>query len=262
MPRMHGISKTYAAETRSVAALRHVSIAVRAGSFAAIVGPSGCGKTTLLRLLAGLEKPTTGTIEYDQVNDDRRDDNIAYVFQEPRLFHWLNVSQNIAFPLTRRVARPEIARRVAEILDVTGLSSFAAAYPNQLSGGMASRVGLARALVTRPRLLLMDEPFGALDAMTRRRLQTELIDLWRRFEPTIVFVTHDVEEAVLLGDTIDRMDYGVIAAHYDNAARRPRTTSDAAVVDLRCLILADLESCTHPLTPAPCHPQEKENRPC
>ena len=242
MAELRGISKVYTADDRRIVALRSVTLDVPAGEFTVLVGPSGCGKTTILRLLAGLERPTTGTISTADETTGGSNPAIGYVFQEPRLFPWLTVAENIAFPLRRRVSPTETKARVDAVLEMMGLAAFAGVRPDHLSGGMASRVGLARALVTQPSLLLLDEPFGALDAMTRRRLQSELTELWQRLRPTVVFVTHDVEEAVLLADAIYRMDRGAIAARYANAAPRPRNPSDADVVALRGRILAELDS--------------------
>ncbi len=232
------ISKTYRIEGRDVAALRDFDLQLPEGSFTVLVGPSGCGKTTALRLLAGLEQPTAGAI----VRPDGKPPGVGYVFQEPRLMPWLSVSRNVGFALERRLPKPDIAKRVAEILDVMGLGDFAQARPGQLSGGMASRAGLARALVTRPDLLLLDEPFAALDAMTRRRLQAELVAVWQRLRPTIVFVTHDIEEAALLADSVCLMERGVIAERYANAVPRPRDPTDLAIVELRRAIIAGFEA--------------------
>jgi sulfonate transport system ATP-binding protein len=230
------VSKTYRLDDSAVAALRDFDLALPDGSFTVLVGPSGCGKTTALRLLAGLEAPSAGEIRRGQAA------RIGYVFQEPRLMPWLSVARNVGFALERRAPKTEIADRVAEILDVMGLGDFAQARPDQLSGGMASRAGLARALVTRPQLLLLDEPFAALDAMTRRRLQSELVTLWQRFKPTIVFVTHDIEEAVLLGDDVFLMERGLIAQRYANPIPRPRDPTDPAIVALRRAIIAGFEA--------------------
>jgi sulfonate transport system ATP-binding protein len=232
-----GVSKIFRLKDRIVAALRDFDLALPAGSFTVLVGPSGCGKTTALRLLAGLEVPTAG-----EITRGAGDSSVGYVFQEPRLMPWLSVARNVGFALEGQLPKSEIARRVAEILDVIGLHDFANARPDQLSGGMASRAGLARALVTKPEILLLDEPFAALDAMTRRRLQSELVALWQRFRPTIVFVTHDIEEAVLLGDDVCLMENGVIAERFANPIARLRDPTDPAIVALRRAIIAGFEA--------------------
>ncbi len=232
------ISKSYRIDGREVAALRDFDLQLPAGSITVLVGPSGCGKTTALRLLAGLEQPTAGTI----VRNGRDTSGVGYVFQEPRLMPWLSVARNVGFALERRLPKSDIAARVTEVLDVMGLGDFTEARPNQLSGGMASRAGLARALVTRPDLLLLDEPFAALDAMTRRRLQAELVTVWRHLRPTIVFVTHDIEEAALLADSVCLMERGVIAERYANPLPHPRDPTDSAIVELRRAIIAGFEA--------------------
>jgi sulfonate transport system ATP-binding protein len=233
------LGRRYTTAGRDVVALADVSLSFAPGTFTVLVGPSGCGKTTLLRLIAGLVAPTDGTIRH---LGDGRPPAVGYVFQEPRLMPWLSVADNIGFALKHRRPKPEIAARVAELLDLTGLTAFAHARPSQLSGGMASRVGLARALAGDPDLLLLDEPFAALDALTRRRLQAELVALWRHRLPTVVFVTHDVEEAVLLADRVVRLDAGRVAETLDIPLPRPRDPTDPAVVGLRRIILAGLEA--------------------
>lgn len=233
------LGRRYAAGGRVVTALADVSLDFAPGTFTVLVGPSGCGKTTLLRLIAGLVAPTEGTIRH---LGDGRPPSIGYVFQEPRLMPWLSVADNVGFALKGRLPPAEITARVADLLDLTGLAAFATARPSQLSGGMASRVGLARALAGDPDLLLLDEPFAALDALTRRRLQGELVALWRRRTPTVVFVTHDVEEAVLMADRVVRLDHGRVAETLAVPLPRPRDPTDAAVVALRRAVLAGLEA--------------------
>lgn len=233
------LGRRYSAGGREVTALADVSLDFAPGTFTVLVGPSGCGKTTLLRLIAGLVAPTEGAIRH---LGDGRPPSIGYVFQEPRLMPWLSVADNVGFALKGRLPPGEVAARVADLLDLTGLAAFATARPNQLSGGMASRVGLARALAGDPDLLLLDEPFAALDALTRRRLQGELVALWRRRTPTVVFVTHDVEEAVLMADRVVRLDGGRVAETLAVPLPRPRDPTDAAVVALRRAVLAGLEA--------------------
>lgn len=173
---------------------------VERGEFIAVVGPSGCGKSTFLRQVAGLETPTDGILTVDgkePLQARRQSQDTAYVFQDATLLPWRTVEQNVALPLQLR-PEGEGALDVGEALDLVGLRPFARAYPNQLSGGMRMRVSIARALVSRPGLLLMDEPFGALDEMTRQRLNEELLRLWERDRWTCLFVTHNVAEAVFL----------------------------------------------------------------
>ena len=195
--RMEGVSKTFANGT---VALEGLTLAIGAGSFTSILGPSGCGKSTALRLIAGLGDATAGAVRL-ATEAARRD--IGFVFQEPTLMPWASVSDNVFLPLrlaghTRSDARNDIARA----LDLVGLAGFADAYPRELSGGMRMRASIARALVTKPRLLLMDEPFAALDEITRFRLNDDLLALWKSEGWTVVFVTHSVFESVYLSNRI------------------------------------------------------------
>jgi NitT/TauT family transport system ATP-binding protein len=185
-------------------ALGPFSLELAAGGITALVGPSGCGKSTALRLLAGLEAPTRG-----QVTRAAGRGETAVVFQAPTLAPWLSAAANAALPLELAgVAKPEALARAEDALKAVGLAEAARARPAQLSGGMAMRVSLARALVTRPRLLLLDEPFAALDEITRRTLADDVLSLWTQFSPAIVFVTHNVEEAVYMADRVVVMTRG------------------------------------------------------
>lgn len=240
MLELRGLGKRYVVNDRDVVALADVDLTLAPGSFTVVVGRSGCGKSTLLRLLARLAEPTTGDIRHGDGDADGGRPTIGCVFQEPRLMPWLSVAGNAGFGLVGKVAKGEIASRVAAALALVGLTEFRDAYPDQLSGGMASRVGLARALVLEPDLLLLDEPFAALDAFTRRGLQAELTDIWLARRPTVVFVTHDVEEAVLLADQVVHMDGGRIIGRRPVPLARPRDATDPALVTLRRAILDDL----------------------
>jgi ABC-type nitrate/sulfonate/bicarbonate transport system ATPase subunit len=198
------ISHTYVAANGETPVLKDVSFSVDAGQVACVVGPSGCGKSTLLGLAAGLMSPTSGVTRWKGRPVERGTNlDLGMAFQQPGLFPWMTVRQNVAIGLTTRGAtRREANRQADAILDTVGLSGFGDAYPNQLSGGMAQRVGIARALALRPKLLLMDEPFASVDAFTRLKLQAELKSLLKLDRPTVLFVTHDVSEAILLGDMI------------------------------------------------------------
>lgn len=194
---VRGVSKVFA---NGVEALADVSLDVGAGEFLSVLGPSGCGKSTLLRLIAGLAEPTAGTIDWP---DDSGRADLGFVFQEPTLMPWATALANVALPLKLRgVAKSEREARAAEALHNVGLKSFERVWPRELSGGMKMRVSLARALVVQPRLLLMDEPFAALDEITRHRLNDDLLELWQRSGVTIVFVTHSVFESVFLSQRI------------------------------------------------------------
>ncbi len=193
--RVRGVSQVFA---NGVRALEDASLDIETGEFLSVLGPSGCGKSTLLRLIAGLTDPTTGAIEWPGGRPD-----LGFVFQEPTLMPWTTALANVALPLKLRgVARSEREMRAAEALAGVGLKGFEKSYPRELSGGMKMRVSIARALVTAPKLLLMDEPFAALDEITRRRLNTDLLELWQRTRFTAVFVTHSVFESVFLSQRI------------------------------------------------------------
>ncbi|MBU6508322.1 MAG: ABC transporter ATP-binding protein [Alphaproteobacteria bacterium] len=182
-----------------VAALAAIDLAVAAGEFVGVLGPSGCGKSTLLRIIAGLIEPSAGRLERAAALAGR----IGFVFQEPTLMPWATVSDNVYLPLRLQgVSRVAAAPRVAAMLESLSLREFAAAYPRQLSGGMRMRVSIARALVTEPALLLLDEPFAALDEITRFKLNEDLRTLWRRHRCTVIFVTHSVFESVFLTNRI------------------------------------------------------------
>jgi NitT/TauT family transport system ATP-binding protein len=183
-------------------ALRNVSLRLSGGDFIALLGPSGCGKSTLLRLIAGLDRPDNGTLRWDEGAPPGPGD-VGYVFQDATLLPWASTEDNVWLPLRLRgIARDAARDNIATVLSRVGLTGFEAARPAQLSGGMRMRVSIARALVTRPRLLLMDEPFAALDEFTRHRLQEDLLTLWREIGCTIVFVTHSIYEAAFLARRI------------------------------------------------------------
>ena len=198
--RLSGVTKRFASGT---VALADFDLEVGAGEFVTLLGPSGCGKSTALRLIAGLANPTSGAIEWNAGAAIDQGREVGFVFQEPTLMPWAPVTANVALPLRLAgVGRGEIERRVHDVLGRVGLARFGAAYPRELSGGMKMRVSIARALVTRPRVLLLDEPFAALDEITRFRLNDDLLGLWRGEGWTVVFVTHSVYEAVYLSTRI------------------------------------------------------------
>lgn len=206
--RLAGVTRVYPGSSGQppVHALGPIDLNLRRGEFYTVVGPSGCGKSTLLDLVAGLAAPSEGTVEIDGVPVTGTAEGVGVVFQQDASFPWLSVTDNVAFPLRRRrVAAAEIDRRVGEALEMVGLSDFSDAFPRQLSGGMRQRVCIARTLVTRPRLLLMDEPFAALDSQTRLLMGDELLDIWRRTGASVVFITHALDEAVMLSDRVGVM---------------------------------------------------------
>ena len=227
--RVEGIGKRFEGTNGPVQALEGVTFDVADGEFVCIVGPSGCGKTTLFRIIAGLEPATTGQVVLDGTRVDGPSTDLGLVFQEYHLFPWRTVAGNVGFGLERDgVATTERERRVRELLELVGLDGFADTYPRDLSGGMKQRVALARALAVDPGLLLMDEPFGAVDAQTKKMLQDELLDIWQETGKTILFVTHDVEEAVKLADRVVVMakEPGRIREVIDVDVERPRERSD------------------------------------
>ncbi len=206
---LRGITKTFRTRRGDVAALDRCDLSIREGEFVTVVGPSGCGKSTLMMIAAGLEAPSTGEILVDGKPAGPAGPRRTVVFQRFALFPSETVAENIAFGLrVAKVAREERDRRVDEQLELMGLARFRGAYPHELSGGMQQRVAIARALVVRPDILLMDEPFGALDAQTRTVLQEEVSRLQRELHYTVLFITHSVEEAVYLSDRVVVMSKG------------------------------------------------------
>lgn len=199
------VSKTFHARDGSqTLALANTSFRVTAGEFVSLVGPSGCGKSTLLRMIAGLIPPSLGCVMLGQEPVTEPSPLIGIAFQRPVLLPWLTVRDNVALPaeLAGRMPRREINRRVDALLEMVRLGGNGSRMPGELSGGMQQRVAIARALMTDPGVLLMDEPFGALDALTREHLNDELLEIWARNRPTIIFVTHDISEAVYLSDRV------------------------------------------------------------
>jgi NitT/TauT family transport system ATP-binding protein len=201
---MRGLGKVFEhpGGTGESTALAHVSLEVQDGEFVCIVGPSGCGKTTLLRIVAGLEEHSSGSLEMRRLAGESRPSN-AMVFQEFSLFPWMTVMDNAAFGLEMRgIPKAERVARTRAILDMVGLTRFERHYPHQLSGGMKQRVSLARAFVNDPDILLMDEPFAALDAQTKLILQEELLRIWETHRKTVLFITHAIDEAIALADRV------------------------------------------------------------
>lgn len=224
-----GISRSFALADRHVEALDAIDLVVPAGQVAAIVGPSGSGKSTLLRLIAGLLPPDAGTIRVGDRIVSAPDPSVGLVFQEPRLLPWRSALDNVCYPLELAGRpRPEREARARELMTLVGLDGFELALPAQLSGGMAQRVALARTLTLEPRVLLLDEPFGALDALTRDRLDAELLALWERLGATIIIVTHSIPEAVFLADRVVVLSArpGRVVADVPVDLPRPRAWAD------------------------------------
>jgi NitT/TauT family transport system ATP-binding protein len=201
--RVEGLTVAYDQSNGRLPVLNGVSFHVQESEFLCLVGPSGCGKSTLLKLIAGLEQPTAGQVRLAGRAVQRPSREVGFVFQEPTLMDWRTVRDNVTLPLELDGSgKEQAAGRAQMLLDLVGLTGFEDAYPAQLSGGMAQRVALARALVHDPRLLLLDEPFGALDALTRERMGRELLRIWQARRKTVVLVTHSVPEAVFLADRV------------------------------------------------------------
>lgn len=234
--------------------LRGVDISFTPGEIVAVVGPSGCGKSTLLRLIGGLDTPSAGSILIDGAPVNDTDERTAIAFQEPRLLPWRSLAQNVRLGLPRRHPRAGRDERVAELLHLVGLDHAAAQRPREVSGGMAQRASLARALARNPDVLLLDEPFGALDALTRLRMQDLLLDIHAAEPTTILLVTHDVEEALYLADRVlllrslvDEEDPQApsIARSITVPGIRPRDRADRTLADLRAELLEGLGVDTH-----------------
>jgi sulfonate transport system ATP-binding protein len=229
------VSKTFTLEGKSIPALGHINISIRSGEFVSIVGKSGCGKSTLLRIISGLENASTGQVLIGDRRVERASVMTGLVFQEPRLFPWLTVAQNIEFGIHGELSRDERRQAVSQHIDLVGLNGFAKAYPRQLSGGMQQRVSIARSLINKPGVLLLDEPFGALDALTRINMQNEVLRIWQSYDATMALVTHDVDEAIFLSDRIFVMSErpGTISKVIDVDIPRPRERSGARFMEIR-----------------------------
>jgi ABC-type nitrate/sulfonate/bicarbonate transport system ATPase subunit len=235
-----GVGKWFVApDGREVQALEAVSLDIGAGEMVSLVGPSGCGKSTLLRLFTGLDEPTAGELWAGNERISGPSAERGLVFQDPNLFPWLTVRRNVQSGLVARGVLRERRAEVEEFLKLVGLEAFANAYPHQLSGGMAQRVALARALVNHPKVLLLDEPLGALDAFTRMRMQDEVLRLWRARGTTMLLVTHDIDEAIYMSDRIVIMtpSPGRVERIIDVNLPRPRERNAPEFLGLRARIL-------------------------
>ena len=240
---IENVSKVFTGRAGAVEALQPVNLTVEAGEFVCLLGPSGCGKSTLLSIIAGLEPATTGSVMADGRNVQGPGTDRVLLFQEAALFPWLDVQHNVEFGL-RQLGTPAAERRALarRFLELVHLKGFERSYVHQLSGGMRQRVAIARALAINPAVLLMDEPFGALDALTRDRLHTELETIWSSTRKTVVFVTHNVREAVALGDRVLVFSPrpGRIVREFRIDLPRPRSLEDHSLVDESAEILTVL----------------------
>ncbi len=230
-----GVNKVFKTDNREVVALRDINLQIPQGQFVCLLGPSGCGKSTLLNAIAGFSLPSSGEITADGRLITGPGPERGMVFQEYALFPWMTVEKNIGFGLEiKGMAQAEIKRRVDQLLSMLSLSDFRNRYPKDLSGGMRQRVAIARVLALDSPIMLMDEPFGALDALTRRNLQDELLRIWSELKKTIIFVTHSIEEAIYLADRIVVMTYRPGTVKRDMIVELPRLR-DPASADFNAL---------------------------
>ncbi|MGC4060756.1 MAG: ABC transporter ATP-binding protein [Aquabacterium sp.] len=248
-----GLGKTFQSHQGEVTALRDINFKTHRREFVCVIGPSGCGKSTLIRILAGLESFTSGEVLLDgePVQGPCRDRGM--VFQGYTLFPWLTVKKNVMFGLEMNNAgRNEAEAQARQWLELVGLSKFAEAYPHQLSGGMKQRVAIARALANQPRILLMDEPFGALDAQTRARMQQHLLEIWKNIDITILFITHDLDEAIYLADRILvlKAHPGAVQELIEVPVPRPRSAMQLTSPEFQAT-KARLEALIHPPSSEP-----------
>jgi NitT/TauT family transport system ATP-binding protein len=242
---LRNVGKTFAQNGRTIEAMRGANLVVKKGEFICLIGASGCGKSTLLRLAAGFDTPTSGEALMWGLPIAGPGPSRGMVFQDYGLFPWLSVRDNVGFgPKSRGRSRLEIRETTERFIDLVGLSNFADLYPHQLSGGMKQRVAIARVLANDAELVLMDEPFGALDAMTRERLQDELAEIWSRTGLTVLFVTHAIEEAIFLADRVVVMSPGPgrIDNEYPIDLKRPRDIASDEFNEWRRLLASKLHS--------------------
>lgn len=238
------LSKTFHSNAGEVQALDHINLTVQDGEFISIVGSSGCGKSTLLRIISGLEEPTSGSVMINGKPVEGPGTDRGMAFQESRLFPWLTVEKNVLFGMSyekkKELSKKKQMELVHEYLDLVGLKEFEKAFPNQLSGGMQQRTSIARALIENPDMLLLDEPFGALDALTRVNMQEEIQRIWQKEKKTMILVTHDIEEAIYLGDRVIIMSSrpGRVQNIIEIRLPRPRFRSSGEFVSIKKLITA------------------------
>ena len=238
---IRGVNKIFELPNKTVKVLEDINLEVRAGEFIAILGPSGCGKSTLLNIVGGFIEPSSGKVTIDGEPVRGPDPRRVFVFQERGVFPWLTVSGNIGFGL-RRVSAEEREKRIAHYVELVGLKGFEHAYPDELSGGMKQRVEVARALAVNPDMLYLDEPFGALDSITRFTMRSELLRIWEAEKKTILFVTHDIEESVQLAERVVVMSTrpATIRRIVDGDIPYPRDLSSRRYLDLRNLIQEEI----------------------
>lgn len=237
--RIEHVSKSFQIDGENVEVLHNIDVEVQDGEFISIVGASGCGKSTLLKMIVGLESITEGRILQGERIVEKPSVNVGMVFQEARLYPWISVEKNIEFGITTKLDKEQRQRLVSEQIELVGLKGFEKALPRQLSGGMQQRVSIARALIGNPKLLLLDEPFGALDAFTRINMQNEILRIWEHEKKTMLLVTHDIDEAIFLSDRILVMSPrpGKIKEIISVRLGRPRDRSNEDFMRIRKKIL-------------------------
>jgi sulfonate transport system ATP-binding protein len=235
------LDKSFDTRNGRVQALHNIELNVKPGEFITVIGPSGCGKSTLLKIIAGLDTQYNGSVKLEGKQVKAPGIDKGFIFQEPRLFPWLTVERNIAADLS--LSNKEVRQRVDELISLVKLQGFEKAYPRELSGGMAQRVAIARALLRNPKILLLDEPFGALDAFTRTHMQEVLLDIWQKNRTTMIFVTHDIDEAVYLANRIVVLKPrpGTIGNIVSVDLPYPRKKSSVSFQEYRMRVLSEFE---------------------
>ena len=229
------VGKTYRIDGKDLEVLKDIDLKIGAGEFISIVGTSGCGKSTLMKLIAGLETPTAGEITIGDRKVEKPSVEAGMIFQEARLLPWKTVTENIGFGIHKGKGKEETKKAVSHYVEMVGLKGFENALPSQLSGGMQQRVSIARALINHPAVLILDEPFGALDALTRIHMQNEVLDIWKREKTTMILITHDIDEAIFLSDRIFIMDKGpgIIKKELKVGMSRPRGRNSEDFIRIR-----------------------------
>lgn len=233
--KLNHVQKSFEIEGQQIQVLKDIDLQAKPGEFISIVGASGCGKSTLIRILAGLEKETSGEVLVDNKPVLKPNVKTGMIFQEARLFPWLSVEKNIEFGIHDNLTKEEKKAKVAEMIQLIELEGFEKAIPKQLSGGMQQRVNIARALINKPDILLLDEPFGALDALTRINMQNEVLKIWKKEKTTMVLITHDIDEAIFLSDRIIILSNkpGVISKIIKVEMSKPRDRSSYEFMQIR-----------------------------
>lgn len=232
---VRNVRKVFQQANGELEALKDITLTIEAGEFVSVVGASGCGKSTLIRIIDGLETPTSGEVLIDGKPVKEPSVETGFIFQESRLFPWLTVEKNLEFGIHDKIDSVKRRELIQEYIDLVELTGFEKAYPSQLSGGMQQRASIARTLINKPSILLLDEPFGALDALTRINMQNEILNIWRKQRTTMLLITHDIDEAIFLSDKIAIMSNrpGVISKVINVEIAKPRDRSNYDFVQIR-----------------------------